>query len=102
MVGRGQLVIFQDGALRYLLGFKPTVIYEKHILSDTTDDIIPFDIIFPELYILQGMLLKGKRSGIVHNFTEPVDPGFIYTWDCRGGIQWYTIDTKDFFFNHQF
>ena len=41
------------------------------------------------------MIFKGKRTGIIHNFTMDVDPGYKYIENVRGGVQWYMMDTKD-------
>ena len=41
------------------------------------------------------MIFKGKRSGIIHNFTTDVDPGYKYIEKFRGAVQWYMMDTKD-------
>ena len=41
------------------------------------------------------MIFKGKRSGIIHNFTMDVDPGYKYVERFRGGIQWYMMENKD-------
>ena len=43
----------------------------------------------------QGMIFKGKMSGIIHKFTMDVDPGYKYIEKFRGGIQWYMMDSKD-------
>ena len=40
--------------------------------------------------------MEGKRSGIIHNFTMDVDPGYKYIEKFRGGIQWYMMQSKDF------
>ena len=37
-----------------------------------------FNKIFIECDIAKGMIFKGKRSGIIFNFTMTVDPGFKY------------------------
>ena len=42
------------------------------------------------------MIFKGKRSGIIHNFTMDVDPGYKYIEKFRGGVSWYMLETKDF------
>ena len=42
------------------------------------------------------MIFKGKRTGIIHNFTMDVDPGYKYIEKFRGGIQWYMMEIKDF------
>ena len=41
------------------------------------------------------MIFKGKRSGIIHNFTMDVDPGYKYIERFRGGFQWYMMENKD-------
>ena len=41
------------------------------------------------------MIFKGKRSGIIHNFTMDVDPGYKYIENFRGGVQWYMMESKD-------
>ena len=42
------------------------------------------------------MIFKGKRSGIIDNFTMDVDPGYKHIEKFRGGFQWHMMDTKDF------
>ena len=42
------------------------------------------------------MIFKGKRSGIFHNFTMDVDPGYKYKEKFRGGMSWYMVKTRDF------
>ena len=41
------------------------------------------------------MVFKGKRTGIIHNFTRDVDPGYKYIENFRGGVQWYMMESKD-------
>ena len=41
------------------------------------------------------MIFKGKTSGIIHNFTMDVDPGYKYIEKFRGGVQWYMMESKD-------
>ena len=41
------------------------------------------------------MIFKGKKSGVIHNFTMDVDPGYKYIEKFRGGIQWYMMESKD-------
>ena len=81
--------------MRNLLGFNATTIYDKHNLSPNPVDILSFDNIFIHTNIAQGMIFRGKRSGIIHNFTMTVDPGYKYVEKFRGGVQWYMMDTKD-------
>ena len=53
-----------------------------------------FDI-FLQCDVAQGMIFKGMRSGIIHNWTTTVDPGYKYVEKFAGGISWYTMDSKD-------
>ena len=55
-------------------------------------DIISFDKTFLEGDIVQGMIFKGKRSGILHNFAMNVDPGYKYIEKFRGGVQGYMME----------
>ena len=43
------------------------------------------------------MIFRGKRSGIIHNWTMTVDPGYKYVEMFAGGIPWYMMETKDVF-----
>ena len=79
-----------------LLGFNKRTIYEEYNLSDNPVDILSFDNIFIETDIAQGVIFKGRRSGIIHNFTMDVDPGYKYLEKFRGGISWYMLKTMDF------
>ena len=64
-------------------------------MSDNPVDILSFDSFFIHTDIAQGLIFKDKRSGIIHNFTMDVKPGYIYIENIRGGVQWYIMDTKD-------
>ena len=85
-----------DDSIRDLLGFNKTTIFEEYNLSPNPVDILSFDNIFLECNIAQGMIFRGKRSGIIHNFTMDVDPGYKYIERFRGDIQWYMMESKDF------
>ena len=78
-----------------LLGFNKTTIYEEYNLSPNPVDILSFDNIFLECDIVQGMIFKGKRSGIIFTFRMDVNPGYKHIEKVRGGVQWYMMDTKD-------
>ena len=41
------------------------------------------------------MIFEEKRSGIIHNFTMDVDPGYKYMEKSRGGVQWNMMESKD-------
>ena len=78
-----------------LLGFNKRTIYDEYNLSDNPVDTLSFDNIFIETNIAQGMIFKGKRSGIIFNFIMDVNPGYKYIHKFRGGVQWYMMDSKD-------
>ena len=78
-----------------LLGFNKITIYDEYNLSDNPVDILSFDNIFIETDIAKGMIFKGKRTGIIHNFTMDVDPGYKYIEKFRGSVQWYMMESKD-------
>ena len=82
-----------DDSIRDLLGFNKTSIYEKYNLSPNPVDIISFDNIFIECNIAQGMIFKGKRSGVIHKFTKTVNPGYKYVERFDGGISWYMMNS---------
>ena len=78
-----------------LLGFNKRTIYEEFNLSDNPVDILSFDNIFIECNIARGMIFRGERSRINHNFTMYVDPGYKYIERFRGGVQSYMMESKD-------
>ena len=85
-----------DDSIGSLLGFNKRTIFEEYNLSDNPVDIISFDIIFIECDIAQGMVFRGKRSGIIFNFVMDVDTGYRYIHKFHGGVKWYMLETKDF------
>ena len=94
---KGMIIGFVfDISIGNLLGFNETILYEEYNLSPNPVDILSFDNIFLECDIAQGMIFRGKRSGILHNFTMDVDPGYKYIEKFRGGVQWYMMNTNDF------
>ena len=84
-----------DDSTRDLLGFHAFTFFEEYNLSPNRVDILSFDNIFHETDVAQGMIFKGKRSGIIHNFTKDVDPGYEYIESFCGGVQWYMMENKD-------
>ena len=85
-----------------LLGFSKVILNEKYNISDNPVDIISFDNIFIETNIAKGMIVKGKRSRIIYNFTMDIDLWYKYIEKFRGGIQWYMMESKDFISNISF
>ena len=84
-----------DDSIKDLLGFHAVTFYEEFNLSPHPVDIISFNNIFIETDIAKGMIFKGKRSGIIMNFTMSVSPGYKYVCRFEGGIQWYMMESKD-------
>ena len=84
-----------DDTIRDILGFNAQTLYEEYTISNNTVDILSFDNIFIECDIAKGMIFKGKRSGIIHNFTMDVDPGCKNVEKFYGGLQWYMMESKD-------
>ena len=84
-----------DDSIGNPLGFRESLIYEEYNLSPNPVDILSFDNIFFEYNISQGMIYKAQRSGIIHNWTMTVDPGYKYVEAFTGGITWYMVETKD-------
>ena len=41
------------------------------------------------------MIFKGKRSGIIMNFTMDFAAGYKYIEKFCGGLQWYMMESKD-------
>ena len=90
-----QISFVFDDSIGNLLGFNEILVWGKYNLSDNPVDILSFDNISIECNLAQGMIFKGKRSGIIHNFTMDVDPGYKYIEKFRGGVQWYMMEPKD-------
>ena len=86
--------MFDDG-IRKILGFNARTLYEEYNLSNNPVDIKSFNIIFIENDIAKGMIFKGKRSGIIMNFTMSVSPGYKYVCRFEGGKQWCVMESKD-------
>ena len=96
---QGPIISFMfDDSIKDLLGFNARTLYEEYTLSNNPVDILSFNIIFIECNIARGMIFKGKRSGIIHNFTMDVDPSYKYLEKFHGGVHWYMMENKDIIF----
>ena len=84
-----------DDSIRSLLGFHETISYKEYNLSLHHADILSFDNIFFECDISKGMIFTGRRSGIIHNWTMTVHPGYKYVETFAGGLDWYMMEPKD-------
>ena len=95
---RGPIISFaSDDSIRNLIGFYETLLYKGYNLSDDPADFLSFDNIFLERDITEGMIFRGERSGVIHNFTIDVDPRYKYIEKFLGGVQWYVMSTRNFF-----
>ena len=93
---QGPIISFMfDDSIRDLLGFNARTLYEEYTPSNNPVDILSFGNTFLECNIARGMIFRGKRSGIIHNFTLDVDPGYKYFEKFRGGVLWYMMESKD-------
>ena len=84
-----------DDSIGNPLGFRESILYEEYNLSPNPVHILSFDNIFFDCNISQGMIFKGERSGIIHNFTMDVDPGYKFIEKFHGGVQWYIMESED-------
>ena len=41
------------------------------------------------------MIFRGRRSGIIHNWTMTVNPGYKYVESFPGGVSWYVMGEQD-------
>ena len=85
-----------DDKLRVFFGFDASAIYEEYNLSTNPVDIISSEKKFPETDIAQGMIFKGNRTAIIHDFTRDVDPENKNTEKFRGGVHWYMMKSRNF------
>ena len=85
-----------DDSIRDLSAFNASRIYEEYNLSPNIVDILSFDQVSIQSITAQGMIFKGKMSGLYHNFTMDVDPGYKYIKKFRGDVQWYMMKSEAF------
>ena len=91
-------IFLPDDSIRNLLRSIASTIYEEYNLSTNPIDILSFDKDFTHAHIARRMIFEGKRSGIKHIFTMDVDPGYKNIEKFSGGVQWYMMESKDFWF----
>ena len=84
-----------DDSIKDLLGFNARTLYKEYNLSTNPVDILSFDNIFLECDVAQGMIFKGWKSCIIHNWTMTVDAGLKHERKFLGGIRWYMMQSKD-------
>ena len=86
--------VFED-SVGNLLGFDETVFYKEYNPSPNPVDFLSFDNLFIETDVARGAIFEGKRTGIIHNFTMTVSPGYNIVEKFRGVVSWYMLHTKD-------
>ena len=82
--------------------FWKKIINEEINFSENPVEIISFDNLFIETNIAKGLIINGKRNGIIHNFTKDLNPGYRFIEKFRGGIQWYMLENLNFISNISF
>ena len=93
---QGPVITFvPNDSLRNILGFNATTKYEAYNPSPNPIDILSIDKIFLECNIAQNLIFKVKRSGVFHNFTMDVSPGYKYLEKFRRKVQNYMMESKD-------
>ena len=93
---QGPIISFMfNDSIRDLLGFNARTLYEEYNLSPNPVDMISINNIFIETDIAKGMIFKGKRSGIIMNFTMSISPGYKYVEKFSGSISWYMMESED-------
>ena len=85
-----------------LLGFHETILWQEYNLSSNPVWNLSFDNSFLECDVAKGRIFKGRRSGIIHNFTMDVDPRNKYIEKFRGSNQWYMMENKDLISSNSF
>ena len=93
---QGPIISFMfDDSIKDFSGFHAITLYEEYNLSTNPVDILSFNNIFLECDIAHGMIFKGRKSNINHNWTITVDPGYKSVEKFSGGIIWYMMQSKD-------
>ena len=93
---QGPVITFDpDASIGDLLGFNKTTKFAEYNVSHNPVNILSFDNIFIETDIAKGMFFKGKRTGLIMNFTMDIDPGYKIIEKIHGGVQWYMMESND-------
>ena len=82
----GSIIEFEPGRVweKVLLKMTLCKIYQTsnqvknlmNLIYQITLDILSFDNISLESDLAQGMIFEVERTGVIHNFTKNVDPGY--------------------------
>ena len=84
---QGPIISFMfDDSIGDHFGFNARILYEEYTPSKNPVDILSLDKIFLECDIAHGMILKGRKSNIIHNWTMAVDSSYKYVEVFSGGI----------------
>ena len=85
-----------DDSIRDLQGFNAKTVYEEYNLSPNPVDNFWLITFFLGTDIVQGMIFKENGSGVYHNFTLDVVPGYEDIERFRSGVEWYMMESKGF------
>ena len=92
----------QNDSIREPLGFKPTIVHDGCKLSHNPVDKLSIDYFLLECDIAQALILRGRRTGFVHNSTMPIDAAYKCVGNFHGVINWFMMSSKDFTSNINF
>ena len=93
---QGPIISFMfDDNIKALLVFHAVTLNEEYNLSTNPVDILSIDNIFIQTGNPQGRIFRGKRPGIIFNWSMDVNSGFKYIHKFRGEVQWYIMESKD-------
>ena len=95
---QGPVISFTpNDSIGELLGFNKTTIYGEYNFSQSPVDIKSFDNIFIETNVARGMIFRGRRTGINHNFTMDVNRGTNILKSFEGGTILYATKQRSYF-----
>ena len=93
---QGPIISFMlDDSIKDLLAFQAITFHEEYNLSTNPVDVLLFDNIFLECDVAQGMIFKGRKINIIHNWTMTIDLCYRYVEKFSEGISWYMMQSKD-------
>ena len=72
---------------------------ENYKVSPNPVDISNFDKFFLKTDIAQRMIFRFKQSKIIHKPTMDIYRGYDYIEKFLSGINWYMVESEDFFSN---
>ena len=77
--------------MRNFLGFNERLLVSIRNASNNNVDILPTSNLFIDCNIINGMIIKGDNSGIIHFWIFNVNPGCLYVEKFRGRVIWHHL-----------